>query len=40
MSARQRSNTEPSIVSLMRDVVADVPFSGAMPTERKNRFEK
>jgi hypothetical protein len=28
------------MVSLMRAVVASVPVSGAMPTDRKNRFEK
>lgn len=39
-SVRQRSNTEPSIVSLMRAVVAADPIWGAAPTERYYGFEK
>lgn len=38
-SLRQRSSTEPSMVSLIRDIVAAVPVSGRVPTGRKNRFE-
>ncbi|WP_425364336.1 hypothetical protein [Bradyrhizobium barranii] len=33
-SRRQRSKTDPSMVSLIRDVVAAVPLSGARPTGR------